>query len=139
VKGHVLPLRVLNCSYSMIVKTLEEQRQKISKSAVSSVLKNPNNGVESPSVNGLTEKKQRRPTVRTFTNIKVTSVRTIHEHKDIWHDVCVFLSAIINRDSDMHRRMKPKITTSQSVPLLNARDELFTSTIWSILTSWNIF
>jgi hypothetical protein len=54
----------------MIVKTLEEQVQKIPKSAVSAVLKNANNRVGSPTVNGSTEKKQRRPTVRTFTNIK---------------------------------------------------------------------
>jgi hypothetical protein len=115
-KGRVLSLRALNFSYSMIVKTLEEQGQKISKSAVSAVLKNANNGVERPSVNGSTEKKQRRPTVRTVTNIKkvkgYVSLDNLPTQRDMARRLGISvasISNIIHRDLDLHKRMKPKV------------------------------
>jgi hypothetical protein len=116
VRGRVFFLRALNFSYFMIVKTLEEQGQRISKSAVSAVLKTANSRVEIQSVNGSTEKKQRRPTVRTVTNIKkgkgYISFDNSPTQKDMARRLDVSeasISTIIHWDLDLHERMKPKV------------------------------
>jgi hypothetical protein len=54
----------------MIAKTLLKQGEEIFMNAVTAVLKNAKNGVESQSINGSTETKNRRLTICALTNIK---------------------------------------------------------------------
>jgi hypothetical protein len=104
-KGRVLSLRPLNFSYSMIVKTLEEQGQKISKIAISAVLKNAKNGVGSPSVNGLTEKNSDDQLFALSSNIKKMEGYVSWDNPSTQRDMArrlgvsvALISTIIHRD-----------------------------------------
>ena len=128
-RGPILALRDLNLSYCLIVKELTMSTLAVSKSTVSTVLQNVNNGTPDPSIDQPQRKKSRRPHLQTLQKVKKVTNFIASDSLIYWRamskSVGVFQRSI---NCLIHGPLKQRELKNRGLPV-----------IWSKMATMNLF